>query len=128
MEDQTVERTTVTQTPAGNVQTQTVTSKGSSINEFFVNKTNQVIFTIVGIIDLLLLLRVVFLLLGANQVGIVDFILSLTGIFVAPFNGIFTAPTSGNSYFDVAAVVAMVIYVVFGIILGVIVDLFSNKK
>ena len=127
MEDKTIEKVTVTQTPTGSVQTQTVVKKGSPVSEFFVSKTNQVIFAFVGIINLLLLLRIVFLLLGANQVGIVNFILSITQIFVAPFTGIFPSPSSGNSYFDVASLVAIIIYIIFGVILGVIVDLFSTK-
>lgn len=132
MEDETVEKVTVTKTntptPTGSVQTQTVTKKGSSFSDFVVSKTNQIIFTFIGIIDLLLLLRVIFLLLGANQVGIVDFILSITRIFVAPFTGIFDSPSSGDSYLDVASIVAMVIYLVIGIILGVIIDLFADEK
>lgn len=132
MDNEVVEKVTITEAPVttaatGTVQTQTVTRRGSSLSEFFVSKTNQVIFTFVAIIDLLLLLRIVFLLLGANRVGIVDFILAITNIFVAPFIGIFPSPSSGDSYFDVAAIVAMVIYVIFGAILGVIIDLFSNR-
>jgi len=133
MEDEVVEKVKVTktdtQTPTGRIQTQTQTQtkKGSPLSDFVVSKTNQIIFTFIGIIDLLLLLRVIFLLLGANRVGIVDFILSITRIFVAPFTGIFHSPSSGDSYLDVASIVAMIIYLVFGIILGVIVDLFSNK-
>ena len=128
MGDKTIKSVTVSQSPSGDVQTQTVTRNKSSFSEFFVSKTNQVIFAIVGIIDLLLLLRVVFLLLGANQVGVVSFILSITQIFVAPFTGIFPSPSSGNSYLDVASIVAIIIYIVFGGILGIIIDLFSNKS
>jgi hypothetical protein len=127
MENETVEKVTVTQTPAGSVQTQTVTRSGSPVSDFFISKTNQVIFAFIGIIDLLLLLRIAFLLLGGNQVGVVSFILSITNVFVMPFTGIFPSPTSGNSYFDVAAVLAIVIYAVFGVILGIIIDLFSTK-
>ncbi len=127
MPNDTVEKVTVTETPVGTVQTQTTTKRGLSLNELFVSKTNQVIFTVVGIIDLLLLLRLGFLLLGANQVGIVSFILSLTQIFVAPFTGIFPSPSSGSSYLDMAALIAIIIYIVFGFILGFIIDLFSNK-
>jgi len=127
MDTQTVEKVTVTETPTGNVQTQTVTQRGSSISDFFVSKTNQVILAIVGIIDLLLLLRVIFLLLGANQVGIVNFILNITQILVAPFTGIFPSASSGSSYLDVASIVAMILYLVFAFILGIIIDLFSTK-
>jgi len=128
MENETVEKVTVTQTPAGSVKTQTVVRSGSPLSDFFVSKTNQIIFAFIGIIDLLLLLRIAFLLLGGNQVGVVSFIISITQIFVMPFTGIFPSPSSGNSYFDVAAVLAIIIYAVFGVILGIIIDLFSTKS
>jgi hypothetical protein len=127
MDTQSVEEVTVKETPTGVVQTQTVRKSGDASSEFLVSKTNQVIFAIVGIIDLLLLLRIMFLLLGANQVGIVRFIIDLTRIFVAPFTGIFSSPSSGSSYLDVASIVAIVIYLVFGFIVATIVNLFSRK-
>jgi len=130
MESQRTEKVTVSSTsnqlPVESVQTQTVTTKGS-VSEFFVSKTNQVIFSIIGIIDLLLALRIILLLFGANQVGVASFIVNLTQIFVAPFAGIFPSPSSGSAYLDVAAIVGIVMYIVLGIILGIILDLFSNK-
>src|SRR6185369_5425118 len=126
MANETVEKVVVTHTPTGNVEKQTIVRSGPSISEFFVSKTNQVIFAFIGVIDLLLLLRVMFLLLGANNVGVVSWILAITQVFVAPFTGIFPSQAAGNSYFDVASVVAIIMYLVFGVILGVIIDLFSN--
>lgn len=130
MDTKTTERVTITSTPnslpAERVQTQTVTSR-SSMSDFFVSKTNQIIFSIIGIIDLLIALRIVFLLLGANQVGIVSFIISITQIFVAPFAGIFPSPSADSVYLDVAAVIAIVMYLVLGLILGIIISLFSTK-
>jgi len=132
MNTQVVKKVTVTQqdptlVQAGNVQTETVTRNSPPFSDFFVSKTNQVIFAIIGIIDLLLLLRVVFFLLGANQVGIVSFIINLTQVFVAPFAGIFSSPSSGSSFIDVASILAIIIYIVLGIILGEVINLFSSK-
>lgn len=127
MDTNTVEKVTVTSpSPAGVVQTQQVRTR-SSFSDFFVSKTNQVIFAIVSIIDLLIAIRVAFLLLGANQVGIVSFIISITQVFVAPFAGIFPSPSAGGSYIDASAILAIVAYLVLAIILGVILDLFSTK-
>jgi hypothetical protein len=127
MENDTVEQVTTTLSPVGNVSSQTVTTKSSSVSDFFVSKTNQIVFTVVGIIDLLLLLRITFLLLGANRVGAVSFILAITELFVAPFRSIFASPSSGDSYMDVAAIVAIVMYIILGIIIGVLIDLFSTR-
>lgn len=130
MESQRTEKVVVTSTPNSlpveSVQTQTVTSRGS-FSDFFVSKTNQVIFSIIGIIDLLLALRILLLLFGANQVGVASFIINITQIFVLPFAGIFPSQSAGNSYLDVAAIIGIIMYIVLGIILGIIIDLFSNK-
>jgi hypothetical protein len=127
MDTKTTEKITVSETPAGTVQTQTVSQAQVPNSDFFVSKTNQVIFAFIGIIDLLLVLRIIFLLLGANQVGVVSFLLSFTQLFVAPFLGIFPSPSAGASYLDVASIVAIIIYLVIGYILGLIINLFSTK-
>jgi len=71
----------------------------------------RVIYYIGGVITALLALRFVLLILGASQASsFVNFIYDLSGIFVAPFNGIFSRPTYGTSTFDTATLVAIVIY------------------
>jgi len=71
----------------------------------------QVIYYVGGAIIALLAIRVILQLLGASQVsGFVDFIYGLSGVFVAPFIGIFGEPTFGASHFDSSAVVAIVVY------------------
>jgi hypothetical protein len=133
MENDTVEKTTVTRKVSTPVAGEAVSTETETVaasvpkSEFMVSKTNQVIFAFIGIIALLLLLRFTFLLLGANQVGIVSFILVLTEIFIAPFRGIFPSPSSGEAYFDTASLVAIVIYFVFGFILATIINLFSSR-
>lgn len=122
------EEVMISSSPTGDVQSKTtVVSTQEPPNEFFVSKTNQVIFAIVGIIDLLLLLRILFLLLGANQVGIVNFIIKFTDVFLIPFVGIFKSPSTGDSYLDVAALVAILVYGLFAFILSMIVNLFSKR-
>ncbi len=72
----------------------------------------RVIALLFGILFALLLLRIVLLLLGANEGNaIVDGIYGITEPFVAPFRGIFTIDQVrpvGRSVFDVAATVALV--------------------
>jgi len=80
-------------------------------------RINNLVWFLFGVIDVLLALRFLFLLLGANSVGIVKFLYDLTNIFVSPFNGIFASPSFGESFFDSAAIVGVVIYslLAFGI-------------
>jgi hypothetical protein len=66
---------------------------------------------IFGIIQALILLRIVLLLLDAREGNdLVAFILNASQIFVGPFEGILRtdALAAGGSVFDVAAVVALV--------------------
>jgi uncharacterized protein YggT (Ycf19 family) len=74
-----------------------------------------------GILFALLVLRIVLLLLGANEGNaLVDGIYSITEPFVAPFRGVFTLDTIrpvGRSVFDIAAVVALVGYVLIELLI-----------
>jgi uncharacterized membrane protein len=71
----------------------------------------RVIWYIAGVIIVLLALRFLLFMLGANRdSGFVDFIYSVSAIFAAPFSGIFPAPTYGQFFFDTASLVAMLVY------------------
>ena len=79
----------------------------------------RLIVLIFGVIQILIGLRVVLLLLDAREAnGIVQFILNLSQLFVAPFEGIFrtNALFQGGSVFDIAAVVALVGWTVLEVI------------
>ena len=71
----------------------------------------RVIWFVVGVINVLLAIRFTLLLLGANRTaGFVDFIYSITSVFVAPFVGIFGEPTYGRFMFDWSSLLAIVVY------------------
>lgn len=71
----------------------------------------RVIYYVGGVIIALLAVRLLLQLLGANQGSdFVGFIYGLSGIFVAPFFGIFGEPTFGQSHFETSALVAIVVY------------------
>ncbi len=74
------------------------------------------IYYITGFIIIVLLLRIVLLLLAANQGnGFVDFIYAVSGMFAAPFYGIFSyTPAYGASVFEVSSVVAILVYALVG--------------
>lgn len=95
--------------------------------EYSLAKLNQVIWALISIIELFLVLRFMFLLTGANNVGFAAFIYNLTNIFVAPFRGIFASPAYGQTYFDTAAILAMVMWLVIGFVLTTIIRLFSTR-
>jgi hypothetical protein len=71
----------------------------------------RVVWYLAGIVITFLVLRVVLLLLAANQGNFfVDLVYGIGGFFAAPFTGIFGSPTFGQSYFDTAGLVAIVVY------------------
>jgi hypothetical protein len=85
-------------------------------------RIKQVIYFICGVINVLLVLRFVLLLLGANEVSsFVTLIYGLSRPFVLPFRGIFAAPDLGGSVIEWAALVGIVVYslLAYGIVRGV---------
>lgn len=76
----------------------------------------RVIWYITGVIVALLALRVVLQLLGANdESGFVSFIYSVSGLFAAPFFGVFSyEPAYGQSTLEVSSLVAIAVYLLVG--------------
>lgn len=71
----------------------------------------RVVWFVAGLITIIIALRFVFLLLGANQgAAFTDLVYSLSAPFVAPFVGIFGEPTYGQSVFDTSSLLAIAIY------------------
>lgn len=78
-------------------------------------KSRQVIYYLLSLLEVLLGFRFIFMLLGANpRSGFTSFLYSITGIFIAPFSGIFspisTTGLASRSVFDPATLIAMLIY------------------
>lgn len=114
----------------GNKQVVREKTSTASSEETIVTAANAIWF-IVGVIEVLLGLRFIMKLLGANpNSGFVDFIYAVSGIFVAPFNGIFSTATAEgdvvSSVFDPATLVAMLMYVLLG--WGLVKLLTLNKR
>ena len=84
------------------------------------DRIKQIVWFIVGLIVTLLALRFVLLALGANPAnGFASFIYGFSGIFAAPFRGLFGAePATGGSYFETASLVAMAVYLLAGWLLN----------
>jgi len=84
----------------------------------------RAVWLIFGVIIALIGIRLVFLALGANEGnGIVDAIYAITEPFVAPFRGIFSIDQirpAGRSVFDVAAVIAIIGWLLVAILINAI--------
>lgn len=84
----------------------------------------RIISLLFGILFVLIIVRIVLLLLVANPGNeIVDFVYSVTEPFVAPFRGIFQfdAVVSGDATLDIAAVVALIGWVlIYALIMAIL--------
>lgn len=72
---------------------------------------NQIIWYILGFIEVLLLFRVALKILGANSsVGFTNLVYSITSPFAAPFNGILGLSIEGNSMIEWSTIIAAIVY------------------
>ena len=92
----------------------------------------RVLSLLVGILAVLIALRILLLLLVANQSNaIVDFIYDVTEPFVAPFRGIFNfdaVSPGGGSVLDIAAVVALIGWLLIYVLLMAILRLGDRDR
>jgi hypothetical protein len=107
----TVEEQTVVETPGPSgdeyMSRTVVATRRPSGGEF---ARRGVVF-LFGIVQALILLRIVLLLLDAREAnGLVSGILNVSQVFVGPFDGVLhtNALQAGGSMFDIAAIVALI--------------------
>lgn len=125
------DRTTVTETrePIG-VQGATTTQQTTHVARAGASTIlYKVIWLIAGVIIALLALRILLLLLAANQGSpFVDLVYGLSYIFAWPFFGIFSyTPAYGQSVFEISSIVAIVIYALIAWGLGKLVTVTSSR-
>jgi len=120
-------RTTDAQVGDTNVQRQTVREVSAAPSNVV---AQRVVWYITGFIIALLALRLVLQLLGANTGNaFVDLVYGMSGIFAAPFFGMFSyTPSYGVSYFEVSTLVAMLIYALLGWGIAKLFTLNSNRS
>ena len=90
----------------------------------------RLVVLVFGIIQLLILIRIVLLLLDAREGNdLVRFILDASQVFVAPFIGIFNSDAlkAGGSILDIAAIAALVGWTILEAIALWIVNLFRRE-
>jgi len=72
---------------------------------------NQIIWFILGLIEVLLVFRVILKALGANPyIGFTSLIYSLTTPLAIPFSGIFGTSITGNSVIEWSTIIAAIVY------------------
>jgi hypothetical protein len=104
-------RPVVPVTPAAPVTTSRTAVYRESGNN---TRVIQIVWWVVGFIDVLIALRFLLKMFGANPAPFVRFMYDLTWPLVAPFHGIFNTDQVGRSVFEAESLVAIVIYTLIG--------------
>jgi len=115
----------------------TVYDRGSAVVERRVTRTpsggelgSRVVILVFGIIQVLIILRIVLLLLNAREGNdLVAFILNSSQIFVAPFNGMLNVNNleSNGSVLDIAAILALIGWSVLEALILAAVGIFKRE-
>lgn len=104
------EETVVTQQPGYATTEQTVTDVAAE-RRMNVFQVTRLIWSILALLEIMLGLRFMLKLIGANAAsGFGSFVYGTTGLFVAPFNSLLSSWSSGASILEVTTLVAMAIY------------------
>ncbi len=104
------EETVVTQQP-GYAVTEKVIRDAAAERQLLLFQFNRIVWTILGILEVLLALRFLLKLIGANpNSGFAVLMYGVTGLFTAPFTGLVPTWVSGASVLEVTTLIAMAIY------------------
>jgi uncharacterized membrane protein len=102
--------TVVTEQP-GYAATEQVTRDVAAEGRLKFLQIDRIMYTLLGILEILLGLRFVLKLIAANpDSGFTVFIYGVTGIFMAPFNAIVGTPAYKGSSFEFTTLIAMAVY------------------
>lgn len=105
--------TVITQQP-GYASTEQVTRDVAAERRLKYFMINRIIYTALGILEILLGLQFVLKLIGANpESGFSVFIYGITGLFLAPFNALVGTPAYKSSRFEFTTLIAMGVYALF---------------
>jgi len=107
------EETVVTHEP-GYAATERVTRDVAAERRLQLFQIERIIWTILGLLEILLGLRFVLKLIGANPgSGFSEFIYGITALFVAPFAGLIRTPVAGGAVLELTTFIAMAVYALF---------------
>jgi len=122
------EETVSTQQP-GYAATQQVTRDVAAEQRLQSFKVNRIVYTLLGILEILLGLRFVLKLIAANpDTGFSAFIYGITEIFIAPFNALLGTPTFGGSSLEITTLIAMAVYALLAWIIARLISIVMDRS
>lgn len=104
------EETVVTRLP-GYVATEQVVRDVAAERRMRWFQVNRIMWSMLAFLEILLAFRFVLRMIAANpESGFAMFMYGITGVFVAPFNGMIGTPTIGGAALEVTTLIAMAVY------------------
>src|SRR4030042_158254 len=81
-------------------------------------KATQLVWLLLGLLEALIALRVVFKLIAVNAANpFAALLYGVTDIFVAPFASLTGAPAAGGMVLEISSIIAMLVYMLIGWVL-----------
>lgn len=96
-------------------------------------KLKKIVYYILGVFEVLFAFRLIFKLLGANPGSpFVSFIYTVSGVFIAPFNGIFRAAVNEGietkSVLEPTTIIAMIVYALLAYGVARLIEIYGTPK
>ncbi len=92
-------------------EVQTTQKEPERERRIFTFKATQLVWLLFGILEVLLALRIMLKLIGANPASpIAVFIYGFTSLFLFPFTGLTSTPAAGGMVLEISSMIAMVVY------------------
>lgn len=113
MEQVETQQTTTRRVAVGQPQT-----SGGYQKKKVIFKTYQIIWYILGVVEVLLAFRIFFKALAANPTGFVRFIYDISDPLALPFAGIFRLTVSKSNIIEWSTLIAMIVYpiIAYGVV------------
>jgi YggT family protein len=129
-EEESVDRraeTVITQEP-GYAATEQVSRNLAAERRLRTLQINRILFTLLGILEILLGLRFVLKLIAANPAsGFATFIYGITAPFMAPFTTLVATPRVEGAVLEITTLIAMAVYALFFWVLARIVLILTDR-
>ena len=89
----------------------------------------ELTYLVFGVINGLLLIRMVLKLLGANPLaGFTSFVYGVTDVFLAPFHNLLPPVGNDQSQFEMSVVVAILVYMLIGWVIARVVTIMFSRN
>lgn len=92
-------------------------------------RREQIVYFVFGVIEVLIILRVILRLLAANpDAAFTSLIYTLSGPFIAPFEGVFPTPRSSGSVLELSSLLAVIVYALLAYLIARMIEVFSRRR